>query len=212
MRQRLRIYLKKVITYIDAFNLYHSIKDLANKTKGAKEYLKWQDIPQLSRLFLSRNDEILSIKFFTAYPTWKPDSCNRHKDYVAILEDLGIEVILGHFKKKEVFCNSCQKQIKKHEEKQTDVNIAIHIMQDIYESKPDIIQVISGDTDLIPPIQMAKNKGIFTNIVVPFNRKADAFNPIADKKSHIKMKHLEQCFIGASYTMSNGKTLTCPYT
>lgn len=197
----------RVLTYIDGFNLYHSIKDLGI----AHAYLKWQNLRNLSQTFLSKNDEIISIKFFTAYPTWKHDSHKRHKNFVEILQDFGIEVIFGNFKKKEIYCKNCKQHIMKYEEKQTDVNIATHIVSDIYEKEADIIQLISGDTDLIPPLKIAKSKHFKIHLVVPPKRKANGFDSIVDKKSNIKPKHLERHFLGQSYTTKNSKTFLCPY-
>ena len=37
------------------------------------------------------------------------------------------------------------------QEKLTDVNIAIRMVSDAILEKPDLIMLISGDTDLIPP-------------------------------------------------------------
>jgi len=199
-----------VIVYIDGFNIYHSIKDLA-KTYNEYEYLKWQDLSKLPYHFLSKNDKVLKIKFFTAYPTWKPHSHRRHLDYVHILKDLGLEIVLGNFKRKRVFCDNCKQTITKYEEKQTDVNIAIHIIRDVYELSPDIIQVISGDTDLIPPLKFAKKQGIKIHIVAPMNRKTKEFDEIANKKSKIKLKDLKKYFIGNIYTTKDNKTLQCPY-
>ncbi|MCI7411336.1 NYN domain-containing protein [Helicobacter bilis] len=198
----------RVITYIDGFNLYHSIKDLGSN----REYLKWQNINKLSTRFLSRNDEIIKIKFFTAYPKWKSQSYIRHKNYVAILQDLRVEVIMGHFKLKRVFCHNCKQEIKKHEEKQTDVNIATHIINDMYQDKPpDIIQLISGDTDLIPPLKIAQEKGIKIHIVIPYGRKANEYD-FVDKKSKIKIKHLQKSILPQAYTTSSNQVLSCPYT
>ena len=200
--------MKKVIVYIDGFNLYHSIKDLGKQ----HEYLKWQNLAKLPKQFLSKNDNILSINFFTAYPTWKQDSYARHKIYVRILQDLGVNIIFGNFKTKDMYCDNCKRHIKKHEEKQTDVNIATQIVQDIYEKKPNIIQIISGDTDLIPPIKIAKEKNINIQVVIPVARRANEFDSIVDKKSKIKIKHLEKCFLGERYTTKDNITLKCPYT
>ena len=197
----------RVFTYIDGFNLYHSIKELGTQ----KSYLKWQHIPKLAQKFISQNDTIEQCKFFTAYPKWKPDSCQRHRVYVEILQDLQVEIIWGHFKIKKVFCDECKTLIKKHEEKQTDVNIATHILHDIYQNKPDVIQIISGDTDLIPPLKIAKSLGVKIHIVIPHKREANEFDTLANKKSKIKQKHLEDCFLGASYTTAGGKIYQCPY-
>lgn len=162
-------------------------------------------------MFISKNDEMIAIKFFTAYPYWKQQSYIRHKNYMEILQDMGVEIILGNFKRKQVFCSVCRKNIEKHEEKQTDVNIATHILQDLYENKPDIIHIISGDTDLIPPLKIAYHKGVKIYVTIPHRRKANEYDNIAAKKSKIKLKHLQECFIGSSYTTANNKILQCPY-
>ncbi|WP_034356409.1 NYN domain-containing protein [Helicobacter jaachi] len=197
----------RVLTYVDGFNLYHSIKDLGDDFS----YLKWQNLFKLSKTFLSKNDEIISLKFFTAYPTWKPHSHKRHLAFVEILKDLGIDVIEGSFKTKEVFCTHCKHTFIKHEEKQTDVNIAVHIVNDIYRNKAEIIQLISGDTDLIPPLNVAKNNAFKIHLVVPRKRKVNGFDSIIDKKSKIKIEHLKNSFLGDFYTTKTGKIIKCPY-
>lgn len=200
----------KVVTYIDGFNLYHSIKDLSKKSP-LLEYLKWQNLITLSKQFLSRNDTLESVYFFSAYPYWKPQSLQNHKDYVAILKDLGVKIVLGNFKIKQVYCDKCHATRAKHEEKQTDVNIALQIMRDYYEGKYDCMQIISGDTDLTPPIKFVKDRGIKINIVLPPYRISNELTNLADKKSNIKVKHLQNAFLGQSYTLKNGKILQCPY-
>lgn len=152
-----------------------------------------------------------SVYFFSAYPHWKPQALQNHKDYVAILQDLGVKVVLGNFKEKQVYCSNCHATITKHEEKQTDVNIALQIMRDCYEGKCDCMQIISGDTDLTTPIKFAKERGIKINIVLPPYRKAKELIALADKKSNIKVRHLQNAFLGQSYTLKQGKTLQCPY-
>lgn len=149
---------------------------------------------------------------FLPHTLWKQDSYKRHKVYIHILQDLGINIVFGNFKERQVQCNSCFQRFKKHEEKQTDVNIATQIVQDIYERQPDIIQVISGDTDLIPPLKVAKMKNITIQVVVPMGRRANEFDVLVDKKSKIKLRHLYKCFIGQTYITKSQNTIQCPYT
>ncbi|MDE7196405.1 MAG: NYN domain-containing protein [Helicobacter sp.] len=177
------------MTYIDGFNLYHSIKALS-KQDCSLEYLKWQNLPKLAQQFLSRNDEIIKIYFFTAYPYWKPKALQNHRNYVAILQDLGVNVIFGHFKTRKSYCSNCKTYTESHEEKQTDVNIAMQILKDSYEQTHDMVQIISGDTDLVPPIKLARNEGKIINIVLPPRRKSKEFIQNYDKTSNRKIKHL----------------------
>lgn len=44
---------------------------------------------------------------------------------------------------------------KSHEEKETDVNIAIHLVKDVFTDQLDRALIISADSDLVPAVQMA---------------------------------------------------------
>lgn len=200
----------RVITYIDGFNFYHSVTELLNRQNKHTKF-KWVNFTQMARLFLAGNDTIEKIYYFSAYASWKLESMQRHRAFVSILKDLGIEVILGTFKEKRVHCTNCNTIITKHEEKQTDVNIAVQIIKDCYENACDCMQIVSGDTDLIPPIVFAKQRGIKIHIVLPPNQRANELIALADKKSKIKFKQLQKIFLGENYTLKSGKKITCPY-
>jgi uncharacterized LabA/DUF88 family protein len=53
------------------------------------------------------------------------------------------------FKEETVYCNLCKRHIKKHEEKETDVSIAVKILESFSLNECDLAVVITGDTDLI---------------------------------------------------------------
>lgn len=200
----------KIITYIDGFNFYHSISNLlAAQNKPSK--FKWVDFTKMAALFLAGNDTIEKIYYFSAYASWKPESMQRHRVFVSILQDLGIKVVLGSFKRKSVHCTNCNTTILKHEEKQTDVNIAVQIMKDAYERNCECMQIVSGDTDLIPPIAFAKEQGIKIHIVLPPNQRARKLITLADKKSKINFDRLQRIFLGETYTLKNKQIITCPY-
>ncbi|UOD83141.1 NYN domain-containing protein [Paenarthrobacter ureafaciens] len=44
-----------------------------------------------------------------------------------------------------------------YEEKETDVNIAVNLVQDAFKKAADDFLIISGDTDLAPAIKMARS-------------------------------------------------------
>ena len=174
----------------------------------------------MAALFLAGNDTIEKIYYFSAYASWKPESMQRHRVFVSILQDLGVKVVLGSFKRKSVHCTNCNTTILKHEEKQTDVNIAVQIMKDAYERNCECMQIVSGDTDLIPPIQamefdklvaFAKEQGIKIHIVLPPNQRARELIALADKKSKINFDRLQRIFLGETYTLKNEQIITCPY-
>jgi hypothetical protein len=93
---------ERVICFVDGFNLYHAIDVMK------KPHLKWLDLRKLfSHLTRSKSQIITQILYFSAYPTWKPDSYRRHRDYVAALLATGVTPILGQFKKKPKQCKKC---------------------------------------------------------------------------------------------------------
>ncbi|MCX6250127.1 MAG: hypothetical protein NTX61_05175 [Bacteroidetes bacterium] len=125
--------MTKAIYFIDGFNLYHSIVSIQNNTG---EYLKWLDINSLCKAYLpalGQKVELVGINYFSAIQDYlslnNPDKTQRHKIYIRCLKDTGINIILGRFKEKDVYCTSCKQYIKKHEEKETDVSIAVKILE-----------------------------------------------------------------------------------
>ncbi len=134
--------------YIDGFNVYYSL----NNIKFCK--YKWLNYRAYAESFLNPNDSIADIFYFTTYVTWKPDSWNRHKQYIKALRAEGVKEVLGRFTKKRATCHICHGQYKTREEKQTDVNIALYAVADAVNDRYDRAVIISGDTDLLPVIEM----------------------------------------------------------
>jgi uncharacterized LabA/DUF88 family protein len=161
--------MKKVSVFIDGYNLYHAVDNLK------KPHLKWVNLLTLSQTF-ARSDhgfEIIRIKFFTAPPIHKHESIQkRYANYIKVLKHLGIEVIEGKFKGKTLTFkddhgNFLEKQT--HEEKESDVNIALAILEDAFEKTSDKILVFTNDSDIAPAIRLAKtkNKNLKINVITP---------------------------------------------
>ena len=140
--------MRSAIVYIDGFNLYHAIDALREPE------LKWLDLRALAESILRKDEVLREVKYFTAFATWRPDSFTKHRAYVSALEARGVHVILGQFKEKPRHCASCKYRWTGHEEKETDVQIAVHMVADAVTGSADRIVLISADTDLSPPIKM----------------------------------------------------------
>jgi len=61
-------------------------------------------------------------------------------------------VELGRFKEKDIFCTKCRSVFLKHEEKETDVAIAVTLAELLFTDKCDTAVIVSGDTDLSPAV------------------------------------------------------------
>ena len=119
---------------IDGFNLYHSVVDASNDLKGATT--KWLDIDSLCHSFLYIIDPkayVEKIYYFSALAEHlrarDPGKIQRHRAYLNCLKSTGILVELGRFKKTTVWCDHCERYIRRHEEKETDVAISARLLE-----------------------------------------------------------------------------------
>jgi uncharacterized LabA/DUF88 family protein len=209
--------MKRVSFLIDGFNLYHSIKDLY-KIHGIKA--KWLDLHSLceSYLYLFGKEAVLQdIYYFSAYPnhlaTNSPDTIARHKDFVSCIEDLGVKVILGRFKEKKVFCSNCKTIVTKHEEKETDVAIAVKIIELFHIDSCDIQVIISGDTDLAPAVRTSltlfKSKQVC--FAFPFNRKMKELSKLSTLASFsISAANYQNHLLPDPYILNDGQKISKP--
>ena len=145
--------LSRTIVYIDGFNLYYgAVKDSS---------YKWLNIQRFFTL-LRPADDLRRIYYFTALidGPHRPSQVS----YLKALETLPlVTVFLGKFKTKQVQCRvrACEYQgdrtFNMPEEKRTDVNIAVQMLQDAHEDNCDLFVVVSGDSDLVPAVNRVKN-------------------------------------------------------
>lgn len=209
--------MKRISFLIDGFNLYHSIKDL-ERIHGLKA--KWLNLYSLcqSYIYLFGKDAVLQdIFYFSAYPNHltfiKPDTIARHKDFVTCLEDLGINVILGRFKEKKVYCTNCKTIITKHEEKETDVAIAIKVLELFHNDSCDIQVIVSGDTDLSPAVRTSL--GLFPKkqicFAFPFNRKMKELSKLSTLPSFsISSASYRKHLLPDPYILKDGRSISKP--
>jgi uncharacterized LabA/DUF88 family protein len=190
--------MRRTTFLIDGFNFYHSVKELSPR-------YKWFDYRAYCLHFLRKNDVLQDIYYFTAKAFWRPRAVIRHEILIDVLENAGINVVYGKFKEKELSCPSdcrldpagcpkCPQQFIKHEEKATDVNIALYAYHLAHIDAYDKLIVVSGDTDLVPAIQMVK--GVFPNKIIgvlyPIGRTPFELRQVADFVIKTKLQHLDE--------------------
>ncbi|MBN1787037.1 MAG: NYN domain-containing protein [Sedimentisphaerales bacterium] len=147
--------MARLCFYIDGFNVYHALNEKRVQGEvGQFPYVKykWLNYRALAEKFTGRKDVISGIFYFTTYVDWKPQAVNRHKEYIKVLRNVDVEVIRGRFMKKQVQCHLCKRYYTTHEEKQTDINIALKLLCDAIDDLYDKAVIISADSDLLPAI------------------------------------------------------------
>lgn len=136
-----------MIAYIDGFNLYFGI------VEAGFNHCKWLDLKMLVQNLLKPYQELVEVKYFTSRVNNNPDKQKRQSLYIDALDSIGVKIIYGNYQDGNVTCLRCGHIWKSAKEKMTDVNIATAIIIDAYKNEYDMAMLISGDTDLIPPIR-----------------------------------------------------------
>lgn len=149
----------RTIIYIDGFNFYYrAVKNTP---------YKWLDLKSLFEKLLSKNNEIIQIKYFTALVSGKtnPQKPIKQQTYLRALQSFipQIKIYLGHFLTHEVIAPLAQPindqrtvKIIKTEEKGSDVNIAVHLLNDAWLNLYDCAVIVSNDSDLTESMKLVK--------------------------------------------------------
>lgn len=197
--------MERVICFIDGFNLYHAIKRLR------KPHLKWINLWTLSECFIgSRSQELKDVLYFSAYAYWLPGPVARHRAYVSAVRANGVTAILGRFKEKDHRCPVCRHSWKGHEEKETDVNLALALLNLARLEEYDRAFVVSRDSDLAPAIRLCREafpEKKFTVIAPPHLGHSTELTSAAQDKAKITMSHLERCVMPEIVTDAGGNAV-----
>ena len=159
-----------VWAYIDGFNVYYGIKQ---GLKPAEPHLKWLDLRAFSGQFLRAGEALGEIKYFSAVVTWNQAAAGRHATYIAALRSVNVTPIVGHFKQKRVKCRAkCGGTFYKPEEKETDVAIAAHMVEDAANACFDTALLVTGDSDFGPAVEAVRRlrPGYSVRVVTPAGR------------------------------------------
>ena len=150
----------------------------------------WIDVVKLFEQFLGLEQELNKVIYFTASPL-DPDKNSRQSAFLnanAILNPNRFEVVRGKYINKTIKCPHCHLAINRPEEKKTDVNLSVRMIEDCVKDKTDVVVLVSADTDLIPPIDFILNNFPTKRVKVyfpPANHSFDINGYIRAHKSHV---------------------------
>jgi uncharacterized LabA/DUF88 family protein len=136
--------MKRVRVYIDGFNIYHAIDALK------RPQLKWLNHRVLAESFLRKGERLDEVHFFTAVLRWDHAKQKRHVNYLAALRAVDVCVHESRFTKVDRKCRAFGNTCAFHEEKQTDVGIAVKMVTDALLGKVDRLVLLTADSDQIP--------------------------------------------------------------
>lgn len=200
----------RTIVYVDGFNLYYG------QLKGKPG--KWLDLFQLAQNYLQTNNQIVRLKYFTALVQPRqidPNQQVRQETFIRALETNPlVEVIYGKFLSHQVDMPRCDGKgiecVIKTEEKMTDVNIAVHILNDAFQNSFDLAVLISNDSDLSEPLRMVRSMGKMVGILNPHKNPSRQLNKYATFQKTIRHSAILASQFPNPITDRNGNSIHKP--
>jgi len=162
----------------------------------------------LAEALCRKNNQVVRVVYGTsrisgAFPTDTPErgrkrdqSRARQTLYLDALEAHGgIEIVTGHFMTNPLRCHACKNIWTKPEEKMTDVQLASQVLADGFQHRIDHAIIVSGDSDLVPPVRVIKKEQLPVHVTVAFppGRRSTDLAHASDDEIQIWQRTLERC-------------------
>jgi len=198
--------MARVSFLIDGFNFYHALNN------DRLRCFKWLNLRKLAELYLRKQDTLSNVFYFTALATWNPDKVRRHKLFIRAQESFGVKTIYGEFRSTTKHCRNCGRPYDTFEEKETDVNIAITLLEQAQLDSYDYAIILSKDSDQVPAIRAVKRSFPTkkVGILIPPGGKAKLLSQEADFYSKIGLKQLMSSRLPDVVALADGVKIHCP--
>lgn len=198
----------RVVAYVDGFNLYHGMH------QRFKRAYHWLDLEALARRLLRGTDQLEATCYFTARIRGREPARLRQVRYLEAIAAhcRSLEVVEGRFQQKTVTCFSCRGQWATHEEKESDVNMAIAIVEDAARDRYDTALIISADSDLCPAVRAVRRLRPGTHVIAAFppRRHSDELRRIANRTVHVDRALLSRSQLPDEVVTPTGIKLSRP--
>ena len=199
--------MKRVIAYVDGFNLYYGLREMR-----WKRYY-WLNIPDMVRRLLKPGQILACTKYFTSIVNQPPDKHRRQGDFLEALGTLSdLHIYLGHYLSDTITCRNCGHTYQTHHEKMTDVNITVELMTDAYRDQFDVALLVSADSDLVGAVKAVRLLFPDKRIVVVFPpaRFSNALKATASAYVSIRRNLLAKCQFPDQVVKADGTVLWRP--
>lgn len=148
--------------YIDGFNLYYGCLQ--------RSPYKWLDLQKFATSLLEAEESLAVLKYFTAKVEGNSSSA-RQQVYLRAVENQCpmLQVFYGYYLKtttnmqpvNPIYADPSlngKVEVHKQEEKGSDVNLAIHMLDDAWRGNIDRVLLVTNDGDLRDAIKLVRHR------------------------------------------------------
>lgn len=200
--------MQRIVVYVDGFNLYHGMR-----ARFGRAY-HWLDLQSLASSLLRPGQRLEGVKYFTARV--RGTGAGRLRQ-VAYLEALRahcskLEIIEGHFQEKNCRCRTCAATWTTYEEKETDVSLAVALVEDAAFARYGTALLVTADRDLCPAVRAVRRLSPAARVIAVFPpaRASDQLKQAAHAVFWIGRDKLSRSQLPAKVVTPNGTELTRP--
>lgn len=198
---------KKVVVYIDGFNLYFGLVE-----RNWRKYL-WLDIKKFASSLLLTNQTLVHTKYFTSRITKPISKQRRQSNFIDALNSLTeFSIFYGRYQAQVRKCENCGFTTFISNEKKTDVNIATELLVDAFQNTFDTAIIVSADADLTSPIVAIRRLFPGKSVVVAFPPRRNSYElrSVASTHYFIGEHNFRENLLPDEITTTNGFVLNRP--
>lgn len=196
--------------YIDGFNLYHAVDDLA------QPHLKWCNFWKLAELVARGHArEIVRVVFCTAYFKGDHGKRVRHETLVSAQAMMGVSTKLGHTTIEPMTCKSpeCGYKWDQPREKATDINLSLSLFADACDDVFDVAFLLTADTDQAATVDFFKTRfpaKRIINVIPPGRSPSQHLADRSHGKVRLMPNHFDECALPEVVERDGFKTVHRP--
>lgn len=198
---------KRIIVYIDGFNLYFGLRE-----QGWRKYM-WLDLTKFAAGLLLPGQTLVTTKYFTSRVSSHVEKQKRQSTFLDALDTLtGLEIFYGQYQAQEHQCQKCGFKALVPSEKKTDVNIATEMMTDAFQDNCDTLILVTADSDLTGPVEAIITLFPEKSVVVAFppKRFSVELQHLASGCLYLKQSKFQNALLPQRVKTKSGFVVTCP--
>ena len=132
---------RRAVLYVDGFNLFHALLD-----QNRREWL-WLDLQALGRGLIDPMERLTGVVWVSAHRPQARARMEAQFRYEAALMARGVRCLMGHFIVHGEHCRACGHGWSSATEKQSDVNLALAVADDVAANRVDSVYLLTTDGD-----------------------------------------------------------------